>query len=888
MADRYRVLAGNWNEASSWSTSSGGAGGASVPTASDNVFFDAATPTGTHTINLTANTLSLNFTGFTGTLAGSSALNIAGSLTMGAGMTRTYTGTITFTSTSAGNTITSNGIAFGASQAIALTGSGGVWTLGDNLYCGTVQLNTGTFTTNNYAVRAYLQSMTNNTRVLNLGSSTWTINGNVILTGSNLTVNPGTSLFTATTPLTVVNVPNITLYDIEIPNFITTGTGNTVITGPLTVRNFTMINLAGTIERTIELSSNITVTGTFTSNGPSVATRYGFRGTINGGTKSTISAAVVSISNTDFQDINATGAGSWTGTSLGNGGNNTGITFDTPVNRYWVGNGGSWSNTARWSTTSGGASGASVPLIHDNAIFDANSITSASQTITFDQFGICGFDMSAVLNNPSIAASVNSIFYGNMIFGSGVTSVMGSVGLTTRAYGNISLIQPSNYLTSTGTLNMYNQGTVLTLNSHLNIGTGASLFRAGTFDANDYNVTFGTINADLSWTKTWYMGSGTWTTANSGTILSLSSPLVIYPETAKVISTYSGSSSRTITSVITITLPDIDISNGAGTLTLTNVNTEDLNFTGFTGSLASTTMTIRGNLTLGTGMTVTGGSSLSTFAATSSGKTITTNGVSYDRPLSFDGVGGEWSLVGNFTSSIGATRSLSLVNGSLNLNGYTATFGTFSSDNSNVRSLIFSGGELNLNRTDTTTIWACSTPTNFTINTTGGGTIRISGSTANVRTFAGGGLTYPDLIFTNATANGFLDITQSNTFSSIEIIGVNQSLRFTAGTTTTIGDLIADDANITSITSAVHNLVKTGGEEFIRVQNCNISYSNVSPANKFYALLGEGNTNGGNNTGWIFVSGPVNVKKVNNISATTIKTWNGIDFIDVKSLNGVE
>jgi hypothetical protein len=46
------------------------------------------------------------------------------------------------------------------------------------------------------------------------------------------------------------------------------------------------------------------------------------------------------------------------------------------ADRYWVGGSGSWNSTAKWSTTSGGASGASVPTATDNAIFDANSATS--------------------------------------------------------------------------------------------------------------------------------------------------------------------------------------------------------------------------------------------------------------------------------------------------------------------------------------------------------------------------------------------------------------------------------------------------------------------------------------------------------------------------------
>lgn len=45
------------------------------------------------------------------------------------------------------------------------------------------------------------------------------------------------------------------------------------------------------------------------------------------------------------------------------------------ANRYWVGGSGTWntSSTANWSTTTGGAAGASAPGVADAAIFDANS-----------------------------------------------------------------------------------------------------------------------------------------------------------------------------------------------------------------------------------------------------------------------------------------------------------------------------------------------------------------------------------------------------------------------------------------------------------------------------------------------------------------------------------
>ena len=59
MADRYWVGAGgNWNSTLKWSASSGGAAGASVPTASDDVYFDANSNTGTTAWTATVNVAS--------------------------------------------------------------------------------------------------------------------------------------------------------------------------------------------------------------------------------------------------------------------------------------------------------------------------------------------------------------------------------------------------------------------------------------------------------------------------------------------------------------------------------------------------------------------------------------------------------------------------------------------------------------------------------------------------------------------------------------------------------------------------------------------------------------------------------------------------------------
>ena len=64
----------NWDATAGtkWATTSGGVGGASVPTSADDVYFDAASGAVTCTVAATSVCRALDFTGFTGTFAGTS------------------------------------------------------------------------------------------------------------------------------------------------------------------------------------------------------------------------------------------------------------------------------------------------------------------------------------------------------------------------------------------------------------------------------------------------------------------------------------------------------------------------------------------------------------------------------------------------------------------------------------------------------------------------------------------------------------------------------------------------------------------------------------------------------------------------------------------------
>ena len=79
-ADRYSVASGNWNATSTWSATSGGAPGASVPVAGDNVYIES-----NHTITVTADAACANIT-FTGD---------GSTLIVNSSVTLTVSGTIT-------------------------------------------------------------------------------------------------------------------------------------------------------------------------------------------------------------------------------------------------------------------------------------------------------------------------------------------------------------------------------------------------------------------------------------------------------------------------------------------------------------------------------------------------------------------------------------------------------------------------------------------------------------------------------------------------------------------------------------------------------------------------------------------------------------------------
>jgi hypothetical protein len=147
-------------------------------------------------------------------------------------------------------------------------------------------------------------------------------------------------------------------------------------------------------------------------------------------------------------------------------------------NRYWVGGTNTWDATSgtKWSATSGGAGGASVPGVSDDAIFNAAS-------------GICTVTLGADV-------SVNSVDIG------------GSVSFNASSY-DITTVENFDYRT-TATASVSMGSGLWTIGKRLSfVDDGILTFSAGTANVKIIGPV-GLINTDFiaSFNEVWFVGTG--------------------------------------------------------------------------------------------------------------------------------------------------------------------------------------------------------------------------------------------------------------------------------------------------------------------------------------------------------------------------------------------
>jgi len=877
MADRYWVGGtGSWSSTNTgnWSASSGGASGASVPTAADNVFFDANSNVGTGAFTVTmadtprvCNDITISGLDGTMTLAGTSiGLTVSGSLSFPAtNLTRTYTGTTTFNATTTGKTITTNGVAFGN---VTFDGVGGAWTFGSAFSCGnnTLNLVNGTFDTSvsNYSVTAGVFSSSNsNVRTINLNGSTVnlsTATWNMTIS-TNATLNAGTSTISISATNGALNGGGLTYYNVSFTSTVNTGLTKS-ITGANTFNNLTFSTIAAAGLNNISFGGNQTINGTLTINGANGNQRQFLRSDTMGTSRTLTCAAIASTTDVDFRDITIAGAhGTLSGTRLGDCGGNSNITFVAGANKYWnLAAGGNWSATA-WALSSGGAvAAANFPLAQDTVIIE-NTGLNTSATVTINAgYNIGNFDASTRTNALTFSTPNAPVLNGNFSWGTGLTQT-GSVAWTftnrsTKTLNSVGYTFPNTSFTIDAP-----GGGIQLLTNNLTLGsTLTTTLTKGTLDLNNLTLSTGLFSSNNSNTRTIAFGTGNITCTGTGTVWTTSTATGLTTTGTQVVNvTSAGSTAITVNPGVLSEENSISYNFTGGTYSLSFLqgsgNTaRNVNFTGYAGTLSATAaVIIYGNLTLSTGMSLTSFSNILTFGATSGTQLITSNGKTIDFPVAFNGVGGTFRLEDALT--IGATRLVTFTRGTVNLNGFTLTSGTGATA-TGTKNITFNGGTLLLSGSGATA-WNNAAPTNFT-TTAGTGTGTISMTAATAKTFAGGGSTY------NCTLNqggaGTLTITGANTFNNIANTNATASqITFPASTTTTVNNftLSGSAGNLVSIRSS------TGGTRFTLSKSSgtvNVSYVDIQDSNAtggatWRALATNGNVDSGNNLGWLFVAG---------------------------------
>jgi hypothetical protein len=416
MAARYWVSGGtgNTNSTTNWSTTSGGASGASVPTLVDDAIWDNLSGSGTVTINATLSVLSANFTGFTGTLAGSSTFQIySGGITLGAGMTITHTGSL---SAQASATWTSNGKtwtgSYSSSTVLTLTHAdswtfAGSWSQTATLTAlGAVNINVG----GNLSVNA-LGASSNVTFVMT-GTGSWSINsdasqvdytvaatGNYTITtvlsftGTNkiFTLIPGGTLTAATGGISTSGSNTFDLLNTTFNTLTFTGTSNMTFNSPLTCTG-TMI--LGSLGQALSLNGS---------------TLYAAGDLIIGGTSSQVSGTTV---------IETTGNGTFSSTQT-TGFFACSINFNNGANALII------SGTIRYRT------GTMTRL--SGTITAAGSTLILTSTCTLNTAGIIWNNITVVsgtITNNSLLTATGSLIYS---LGSTV-SFLGTAGWTVATF----------------------------------------------------------------------------------------------------------------------------------------------------------------------------------------------------------------------------------------------------------------------------------------------------------------------------------------------------------------------------------------------------------------------------------------------------------------------
>jgi hypothetical protein len=497
MANKYWNGTGTWATLAYWFLDDAHTISATeipISGTTDNVFF-TINSSGTCTISATSYCYNLDMTGFVGTLAGSGTLIITGSMKFSGG-TFSYTGNLDIAGTTGSYEIWTNGLTL--NSTVVLKGNnlntGADYILMDDFKLGTsksLSMNVGGLNCNGKTITAPsgFRSGNNSIRRINISGCTFYVGSSSLawqMRAENLSLTGGseTIYFVGSGSVNGITGGGFTYNKVHFIG------SNTVINfNNNDIFNELKIIPTTTSQIYLYMLANITINNTFVIEGPSNINRIWFQTNLLGVKQSITNNGTLSMRDVDFHDIIGTGTTSWVGgTRIGDGGGNTGITFDTSRTLYWVAtSGGSWSSNTSWSLTSGGTSGEYSPLPQDDVTFTSNSITSNSRTITVDCH-VYGKNINFLnlLYNPTItlAYGFNPRLYGDITLGSNQTHVSNA---SIYWLANQNVYFTTNNESFPYGISMYFRNCSLELVDDINIGSFRLI--CGILNTNNKNIT---------------------------------------------------------------------------------------------------------------------------------------------------------------------------------------------------------------------------------------------------------------------------------------------------------------------------------------------------------------------------------------------------------------
>lgn len=228
--------------------------------------------------------------------------------------------------------------------------------------------------------------------------------------------------------------------------------------------------------------------------------------------------------------------------------------------RYWVGGSGDWTDTTKWSATSGGTGGETVPNSADDVIVDGNSgsptinmgssnrscksITTTGSTCLFTTGSVFTFIDINISGDITLSSTTTfqridnlEVLASSTITSNGVSLPnleLDSTGATFNIIGTI----------SAASISVLRLDSVVTFGG--NISTGGFDFRAGTVNIGNNDVSLRAFQSNTTAPCTLNMGSGTWTFTGSSNVFwdlgSDASNVTINAETANIVFNSSDSS----------------------------------------------------------------------------------------------------------------------------------------------------------------------------------------------------------------------------------------------------------------------------------------------------------------------------------------------------------